>query len=749
MHRTSPLRWQNVDLLIPFFVLLILVWYAIGILLAAPYPGFNFNNSTSRVVDIYPHLQQTSSLQVGDKIIRIGSVTWEEYQRDGRATFFEGVQPGDIVEIVVQRNGAEVVVQWEFAGFDRDEFNSRFFNIWWLAFVFWVCGFAAQLVVRPRDLRRSLFIAANYLTALWLIFGSLSSRKLWESSILLHAFMWMLLPVFLHLHWVFPRPLKDPPRAVWIVLYLLGFSLAAGEVAQVLPKFLYAIGFLAALAGSIVLEVVHFARQPDQRREVSLLGISLILAFVPSIYLGLLIISQSVTQLWPLALFSLPFMPFTYFYVIYRRNPGGMKIRLTPVISLYSFLILFGTVLFTLAGVLATLEITLQTSLLIGALAMLVTVHLVIVTFPRYQAFVEERFLGIKLPYQNLVETYASRIITSTSIPSLLQLLEVEVFPSLLIRQYAFMQVADGAIKPLRSANVTTNELPGDDDITDLSSLAGTYMPGGFPPCNWVRLILSLKVGDSRLGFWLLGSRDPDDLYPQEEIPILQAIANQTAIALSNILHSEQLRRTYQMNIERTERERMSLALELHDSILNQIAYLRRSLDEGSLSPQFHAAYEELTHRLREIVGNLRPPMLTYGLKAALEELAENILERSSDKIKVQVDLQDGEERLPEQKEMHIFRIAQQACENALLHAQAQVIRIYGKLTAHEMELCIEDDGKGFDADYQDDLNALVLNNRFGLVGMIERAWMIGAEIQIRSGPRQGTKIRIVWRAET
>lgn len=82
---------------------------------------------------------------------------------------------------------------------------------------------------------------------------------------------------------------------------------------------------------------------------------------------------------------------------------------------------------------------------------------------------------------------------------------------------------------------------------------------------DWLRLTLPLKVGDTILGFWFLGKRDPDDLYPQVEIPILQSLADQTAIALSNILQTEQLLKLYQSDIKRVEQERQNLAHELHD----------------------------------------------------------------------------------------------------------------------------------------------------------------------------------------
>ncbi len=748
MRNPTSQRWQVSELLISIFVLFILVRYTYGILFAVPYPGFSFNTNTGHIFDIYSPSENAHLLQEGDRLVQVGPVSWEAYKKDFRLVFFEGVRSGDVVEITVDRGGKEVVVPWEYAGFDRSEFRTRFFNIWGLAFFFWFFGAAAQLFIRPRDLRRGLFIAANYLTALWLIFGSLSSMRIWESSILLHAVTWLLLPVYLHLNWIFPRPLGKTPKIVWVGVYLVGFSFAAAEITQVLPKGLYGLAFLAALLGSVLLQGMHFIRQTDQRRNVSLLGISLFLAFFPLVVFGILIIAQSAPIYAPIALLALPFMPTAYFYVIYRRQMGGMEVRFNRAISLYAFLILLGSMLSTLYIPITVLNADREVWAFLLVVFTLIAVAVAITTFPGFQAYVEKQYFGIKLPHQDLPKNYSSRITTSTSLASLLQLLEQEVFPSLLIRQYVFMQVKDGSLKTLLAQNVSDPQLPGEGELGTLISRSQTSLPS-LPAANdWLRLILPLKVGEDYMGFWLLGRRDPDDLYPFAEISVLQSIANQTAIALSNILHSEQLRKMYQVDIERNEQERMRLALELHDSILNQLGFLRRNLDETSLSPKTQAAYEEVTRRLREIVSNLRPPMLTYGLKPAIEELTENLVERSEGRLKVNLALQASADRIPEHMELHLFRIVQEACENAMRHADAQTINIRGNLTPSNFDLYIEDNGKGFDLNGQLDLNTLLVNNHFGLAGMIERARLIGADIQIQSNPSRGTKIHVTWHPE-
>ena len=743
MQKNIFQRWNNVEVPLALLVFFILVVFTYGILVQAAYSGFYFNPLDGHILEIYVESDSESSLQLGDVLKQIGPVSWDEFHENRRLVLFENVREGEIVNITVERAGQQLTIPWVYPGFNSVQFIGRFVNIWPLAYIFWFIGFAVQLFIRPKDQRWQLFIATNYLTALWLIFGFLSTWHLWESSILLHALSWLILPVYLHLHWVFPRPLGKMPKAVWGFIYLIGIAFAIAELAQFLPRSLYALAFLWALVGSITLEIIHFVKQADQRRDVILLTISILIALAPSIVFGFIVISGSLPTQGPIALLTLPLMPLAYFFIIYRRQLGGLEVRVNRFVSIYAFLILLITLLLVLLIPITRLKLSNEDSVFLAIGIIILTVIITIIGFPAFQAFVEQRFLGIKLPYQNLQEAYSARITTSTSTAHLLQLLERDVFSSLLVRQYAFMQLSNGNLKTLLTRNVTADRLPNGKDIEGLTSQAGKFIPSFSSDDEWIRLILPLKAGDSFVGFWLLGRRDPDDTYSLAEIPILQAMANQTAVALSNIHYAEQLKTMYQSDIERYEKERMRLALELHDSILNELAVLRTNLDESNVSPKFQASYEELTRRLREIVSDLRPPMLMYGLKPAIEELADNLMERNSDKIKIHVDIQAGEERVPENIEKHLYRIVQEGCENSLRHAHAQRIGIFGTLTPQKIDLIIEDDGKGFDM--QPEMNSLLVNSHFGLAGMVERARLIDAEISIKSQPNTGVTIYITW----
>jgi signal transduction histidine kinase len=97
--------------------------------------------------------------------------------------------------------------------------------------------------------------------------------------------------------------------------------------------------------------------------------------------------------------------------------------------------------------------------------------------------------------------------------------------------------------------------------------------------------------------------------------------------------------------------------------------------------------------------------------------------------------------------EQHLFRIVQEACGNALRHAQAENIQISGEIDSDIVNLDIADDGSGFKP--QAELGNLIANRHFGLAGMMERARLIGAEINIKSSPDWGTRVHIEWMDNT
>ncbi|MGH2525025.1 MAG: sensor histidine kinase, partial [Anaerolineales bacterium] len=167
----------------------------------------------------------------------------------------------------------------------------------------------------------------------------------------------------------------------------------------------------------------------------------------------------------------------------------------------------------------------------------------------------------------------------------------------------------------------------------------------------------------------------------------------------------------------------------------------------GDYPPEFDAVLKSINARLRNLVRNLRPLALDLGLRPALDELADEV-RRNGNGVSPRLELGPSDARYPPQVEQHVFRIAQQAVRNTLRHARAKTVRLRGRLEPDEIDLTVEDDGQGFELGESPDLAELLAQGHYGLVGMLERAEIIGARVNMHSAPGQGTRVRVTWKRD-
>mgnify|MGYP001598292495 CR=1 FL=1 len=742
MAKPTPRLNSLVEQAASGLVLAIVLLYTFALFLAVPYIGFYWNTFNNQVEDVYT----AGGLQPGDQIISLGAIKLDDYRADLRLELLTDVQPGDKVELVIRRGA----VEWIIPGFNYAELLNRLSGQWWLALMFWAVGHIALIALRPQDTRRRLFIAFNFITAIWLSASSVSQSHIWASPFVLRSAMWLSVPIYWHLHWELPTSLRRLPRIVWLAIYLPAIILAAVEWFQILPVNFYAIGFLLAVAGSLVLIVVRLLARPAERRDIIPLVIVATLAFgLPALLIASLMSGQALRILLT-TLIALPILPVSYFVAASRRRLGNLEVRANRIISLFFFLFLLNIALIIVVALLEPVFHFAGDDFFVAVGAAAIAALASIFVFPRFERFIEQRFLGMPLPPTKLLETYAERITISPDDRALIALLKDNIIPSLLVRQSALLRLDDGATaRPIYVQGVDETQLPAAGHLPALIAEAGHYrLPDSTTPPAWVRVSLVLSIEKRPIGLWLLGQRDPDDYYSQQEIEVLQALAHQTAIALVNILQAERLRAFYQADIEANETQRADLARELHDNLLNQMAALKNSIDEQNAPPHFFERFDTLIANARHTISGLRPAMLNYGLYIALEALVDDLRERYEDGPNFSFEVSADGTRYSPHMELHVYRITQQACDNAIKHAQPKSITIIGRLSPALIDLTIEDDGRGFEAGPGFDLNDLTAHKHFGLMGMYERATLIGADIQFLSAPGNGTKVSIRWKRD-
>jgi signal transduction histidine kinase len=200
--------------------------------------------------------------------------------------------------------------------------------------------------------------------------------------------------------------------------------------------------------------------------------------------------------------------------------------------------------------------------------------------------------------------------------------------------------------------------------------------------------------------------------------------------------------------VKAQESERQRIARELHDETgqtLTALGLGLRGLTETIATDRQRAMQQaklletvavDGLNELQRLVSGLHPPQLDdLGLMAALRWYANQVAERFG--LPVQLSSQGSPVELPIEVRTVMFRIAQEAITNTIRHARAS--KAYIRLDFTETQICmeIEDNGTGFDVERA--MSSANTRPCWGLLGIIERATLIGGTCQILSHPDKGT----------
>ncbi len=203
--------------------------------------------------------------------------------------------------------------------------------------------------------------------------------------------------------------------------------------------------------------------------------------------------------------------------------------------------------------------------------------------------------------------------------------------------------------------------------------------------------------------------------------------------------------------LEAQEAERSRLAREIHDgpaqalsNAILQIEVVERLMarDPALAGAELRLLREVLRRELADVrtyVSQLRPPILAdLGLSGAVRDTAEQVAGILG--IPIAVDLDPAIDELSAAADMAVLRIIQETLQNVRKHAHASKVAIRAAQDGGDLVLDIQDDGHGFVPS-----DAPAAGRRaFGIQFMQERAQSIGARLEVRSGPEDGTRVRLV-----
>jgi signal transduction histidine kinase len=232
----------------------------------------------------------------------------------------------------------------------------------------------------------------------------------------------------------------------------------------------------------------------------------------------------------------------------------------------------------------------------------------------------------------------------------------------------------------------------------------------------------------------------------EAEARVQQRTAELEAANAQLSAHRAQLRALSRRLVEQQEAQSRAVSRNLHDETGQGMAALKIGLGllqrEAGCTEAMRARIDELRQTadevqegLHRLAVNLRPSSLDrYGLVPALKQFIGAFRERNALDVEFLASGLD-EERLDGDVETALYRIVQEGLTNVARHAHATRVGVIANREGKDLRLILEDDGCGFDPD------EALGRGRLGLLGMRERAEMLGGTLTIESWPERGTTV--------
>jgi len=262
-----------------------------------------------------------------------------------------------------------------------------------------------------------------------------------------------------------------------------------------------------------------------------------------------------------------------------------------------------------------------------------------------------------------------------------------------------------------------------------------------------------ISAGDRLIGICGMEHREPRKL-THEDLALAEAVAGQAAVAVYNAWLFEQVRvsRTRLQILSRRlveiqETERRYIARELHDETSQALIYLVFALDnikrdadkpEAVIAgvSEVNRIIDEVLENLHRLAVDLRPASLDHlGLVPALRQFTEGVIQKHG--LAVHLDIVNLEGRLPQNMETSFYRIIQEGLSNVVRHAKATQADIHIEQRQGKVLARIVDNGIGFNPE------TALEKERLGLLGMRERAEMLGGSLIVESSDGCGTQISV------
>lgn len=217
--------------------------------------------------------------------------------------------------------------------------------------------------------------------------------------------------------------------------------------------------------------------------------------------------------------------------------------------------------------------------------------------------------------------------------------------------------------------------------------------------------------------------------------------------AVRDVAERKRLRRLGAGTLRAAEEERRRIARELHDdtaqclaALLVRLRVVRETRDaepRDRLLDEMQGDLVAAVEGVRRISRGLRPPALEdVGVATAIRSHVRTLAEVSD--LELELELDPVEAVTDPEAQLVIYRVVQEAMTNVIRHSGAERARIVVTRADGGVVVRVEDDGRGFDAE-----QVLLENRGLGILGMDERARLVGGHLRISSEPDRGTRVEL------
>ena len=339
------------------------------------------------------------------------------------------------------------------------------------------------------------------------------------------------------------------------------------------------------------------------------------------------------------------------------------------------------------------------------------------------------------------------------------------------------MDILDSIRLSLKRTPILYRIAIGNGFVIAIGAIGGTYITRllADQAADWWLILVFLGIGtilSVTINFWIIKNalrplnelsslvdrveKDHSQIDPQY-LEATDPEIYQLASALDSLVtqlneRNQELQALSEHSINALEEERRRIALTLHDDTGQALSTLIINLERlenkipneemelrQKLAVSRSLAQESLAN-LRVIVYGLRPAILDdLGLVPAIRWYARTNLEEAG--IMVEINANGEAQPIPPQVKSTLFRIAQEAINNIVKHSNANQVEIKLSQREKNIQLEVKDDGQGFNLDSV--RHEAVSLQQLGLIGIEERAELIGGDAQFMSEPGVGTQILV------